>query len=58
MNLANAELYLALTAVFRKFGNRMTVVDTSWEKDIAMAIDAFSPFPMEGSNGLQVCVHE
>ena len=58
MNLANAELYLTLAAVFRRFGDRMEVVDTTWERDVAMATDALSPFPTQGSQGLQVIVKD
>ncbi len=43
INLAYAEIYLALAAVMRRFGSRMTLHDTVAENDIDMVRDRFNP---------------
>lgn len=54
MNLAYAELYLALAHIFRTF--EMKLFDTVRERDIDLAHDFFSPSPTLGSKGCRVTV--
>ncbi|KAF2160316.1 hypothetical protein M409DRAFT_70493 [Zasmidium cellare ATCC 36951] len=53
-NLATAELYLTLAAVFRRFN--LELFETTREDDIDMAREYMIPFPKKGSQGLRVLV--
>lgn len=53
-NLAQAEIYMALAAVFRRFD--FEVYGTEREADIDVAYDFITPKPRKGSQGLRVLV--
>ncbi|KAJ9660877.1 hypothetical protein H2201_006769 [Coniosporium apollinis] len=63
MNLAYAELYLCLFAVFRKYGGpgdhdpRMELFDTSVE-DVEFKYDLFVPYPKMESEGIRVVLKD
>ncbi|EON69687.1 hypothetical protein W97_08947 [Coniosporium apollinis CBS 100218] len=63
MNLAYAELYLCLFAVFRKYagpgnqGSRMELFDTSTE-DVEFKYDLFVPYPKIESEGIRVVLKD
>lgn len=52
-NLANAEIYLALSTVFRRFG--LALYETAWE-DVEIVHDWFNPTPRKSSRGVRVLV--
>jgi cytochrome P450 len=53
MHLAQAEIYMALAAVFRRFD--FDIFGTT-QADIDIVADFLTPFPREGSKGLRVLV--
>ena len=53
INLANAELYIALASVFRRLDFELWDTD---EGDVEMKSDFFVPMPREGSRGVRVVV--
>jgi cytochrome P450 len=65
INLAYAELYLALATIFRRYGastsGRKTLEGTfqlynTTKDDVAMVADMFIPFVKKGSKGIRVLV--
>ena len=54
MELGKAEVMTALATVFRRFGRKMSLVDTYREKDIDVMHDYFNPASSSQSNGLVV----
>lgn len=58
MNLAYAELYMTLAAVFRHFGGQMKIVDTVKERDVDVVRDVFTAAPSSESKGIFVMVRE
>ncbi|KAK4998302.1 hypothetical protein LTR66_002448 [Elasticomyces elasticus] len=63
MNLAHAELYLCLCAVFREYGGpgdqgpRMELFETSIE-DVEFKYDLFVPYPKIDSKGIRVLLRD
>ena len=58
MHLARAELYLGISNVIRKFGSKLRVVDTDYERDVALTRDIFSPAARKDSKGIFVMVND
>jgi len=56
INLAYAELFMALAAVVRKLGDRMELFETTAE-DVVIHHDGFLPFVKPGSKGIRVTVN-
>ena len=56
MNLSYAETYLALGAVFRKFGRQMELIDTRRERDVDMSKDFFVGNPSLESQGVKIVI--
>ena len=56
VNLAWAELYLAVAAVVRRFGGRLTLHDVVFERDVKVTVDGFNPLPSQKSKGLRVTI--
>ena len=56
MYLGSAELYLGLAGVFRRFGRRLNVVDTVYERDVDLTHDVFTPCAKLESKGICVRV--
>lgn len=54
MNLAQAEIHMALAAIFRKFGTKMHLYDTIRERDVDVKHDFFVPNPSLDSRGVRV----
>lgn len=54
MNLAYAELYLAISMVFRRLGRKMRLYDTDRQRDVDMVRDFFIPAPSVDSRGVRV----
>ena len=54
MNLAQAEIHMALGAVLRKFGTRMHLYDTIRERDVDVKHDFFVTNPSMDSRGVRV----
>ena len=57
-NLAYAELYMTLAAVFRNLGGSMKVVDTVKERDIDIARDIFTPAMRKDTTGIKIVISE
>ncbi|KAH8660697.1 oxoglutarate/iron-dependent oxygenase [Tricladium varicosporioides] len=57
INLAYAEVYLALAAVIRNFGDRLELFETTAE-DVEIHHDVFVPVPKVGSKGIRVLVKQ
>ena len=57
-NLAYAELYMTLAAVFRNLGGSMKVVDTVKERDIDIARDIFTPAMRKDTTGIKIVINE
>ncbi|OCK93440.1 cytochrome P450 [Cenococcum geophilum 1.58] len=55
LNLAYAELYICLAAIFRRLGDRLELYETTIE-DIRMQRDVFVPRPKHGTKGIRVLV--
>lgn len=55
INLAHAEIYLTLAAIFRQFD--MELYDTIRERDVDMAYDFFNPCPSLDSPGVRVLIN-
>ena len=58
MNLAYAEMYLTLAAVFRKFGRQMELFDTDRERDVDVTRDFFIGHPSLESKGVRVAIRK
>ena len=56
VNLAYAEIYLTLAAVFRQFGQKMRLFETEVERDVDVAHDFFVTAPRMDSNGIRVVI--
>ena len=56
MNLAYAEMYLTLAAVFRKFGRQMELFDTDRERDVDVTRDFFIGHPSLEGKGVRVAI--
>lgn len=56
MELAKAEILTALACVFRRFGHRMSLLDTVRERDVDPVHDYFDPQPSRQSNGVLVVI--
>ena len=56
MSLAYAEMYLTLAAVVRRFGDRMDVSPTVYERDVKTTVDAFVGLPKDYRRGLRVVI--
>ena len=56
LNLAWAELYLAVAAVVRQFGGRLRLDDVVFERDLKIVVDGFNPLPSRKSKGLRVII--
>ena len=56
MNLAQAEIHMALGSVFRKFGAQMHLYDTIREKDVDVKHDFFVTNPSMDSRGVRVAL--
>lgn len=56
MNLAHAELFLTLAAVFRRFGVKMELSDVVRERDIDLAHDHFTPYSQTYGTRVNVVV--
>ena len=54
LNLAHAEMLIALAGVFRRLGNDMKVWETIRERDIDVKRDFFNPIPAAGANHLRI----
>lgn len=54
MNLALAEIHMALAAVFRRFGKNMQLYDTVRERDVDVKYDFFATNPSFESRGVRV----
>ena len=54
MNLAEAEIHIALAMVFRKLGRRMELYDTEKERDVDVRHDFFVTNPSLDSRGVRV----
>ena len=54
MQLAYAEIYIALGTVMRRFGGKMRLFETEWERDVMVKKDAFVTSPGEDSRGVRV----
>ncbi|KAA6414183.1 MAG: P450 monooxygenase [Lasallia pustulata] len=54
MNLALAEIYVALANVFRRF--ELELWETEWERDVRVTHDFVNPFPSMESPGVRVLV--
>ena len=54
MNLALAEIHMALAAVFRRFGKSMQLYDTIRERDVDVKHDFFATNPSFESRGVRV----
>ncbi|KAI9760261.1 MAG: hypothetical protein M4579_001775 [Chaenotheca gracillima] len=54
VNLAYAELYLAIAAIFRRFD--LQLFDTNWDRDIKITKDCFLGEPSSASPGVRVKV--
>ncbi|KAH6674962.1 putative cytochrome P450 [Halenospora varia] len=57
INLAYAEVYMALAAVIRTFGDRLELFETTAE-DVEIYHDVFVPVPKAGSKGIRVLVKQ
>ncbi|KAL9614969.1 MAG: hypothetical protein Q9167_000611 [Letrouitia subvulpina] len=57
MNLGSAELYVGIAGVIRRFGRRMTFVDTVFERDVAIQHDIFIPTMAKESEGIKVMIN-
>lgn len=57
-NLAYAEFYLALAAVFGRFGRELVLWDTERERDVDPVRDYFNACPGKDSRGVRVIVGE
>lgn len=57
MNLAMAEIYMALATLFRKFGTKMQLYDTVRERDVDVKHDFFVTNPSLNSRGVRVILH-
>ncbi|OJD35002.1 cytochrome p450 [Diplodia corticola] len=55
MNLAYAEMHIALATVLRRFGDRMELFDTTID-DVRVQRDLFIPKPRVGSKGVRVLI--
>lgn len=56
-SLAYAEVYMALAAVIRTFGDRLELFETTAE-DVEIYHDVFVPVPKAGSKGIRVLVKQ
>ena len=56
LNLAWAELYLAVAMVVRRFCDRFRLYDTVFERDIKITVDGFNALPSRESKGLRVTI--
>ena len=54
MNLAEAEIHVALATVFRKLGRRMELYDTERERDVDVKHDFFVTNLSLDSRGVRV----
>lgn len=54
MNLAEAEIHIAIAMVFRKLGRRMELYDTERERDVDVRHDFFVTNPSLDSRGVRV----
>ena len=54
MNLAQAEIHMALATVFRNFGTKMRLYDTDRERDVDVKHDFFVTNPSLQSRGVRV----
>ena len=57
MNLAQAEIHMALAAIFRRFGTKMRLHDTDRERDVDIKHDFFMTNPSLDSRGVRVTLH-
>ena len=56
MNLGTAELYMVLAGVIRRFGKKMTFVDTIFERDVKIHHDLFTPMVKKVSKGIKALI--
>ena len=54
IEMAKAEILIALACVFRRFGHQMKLFDTVRERDIDPVYDYFDPHPSKENNGVLV----
>ena len=56
MNLASAEIYLTMYAIFgpKGVGAHMRLFETERERDVEIQRDWFNPAPIEDSRGVRV----
>ena len=57
-NLAWAELYMTLAAVFRNLGGSMKIVDTVKERDVDISRDIFTPAMRKDTTGIKIVISE
>lgn len=57
MNLAQAEIHMALATVFRRLGTKMQLYDTLRERDVDVKHDFFVTNPSLDSRGVRVTLH-
>ena len=57
MNLALAEIHMALATVFRNLGTKMQLYDTDRERDVDVKHDFFVTNPSLDSRGVRVTLH-
>ena len=57
MNLAMAEIYMALATLFRDLGSKMQLHDTVRERDVDVKHDFFVTNPSLNSRGVRVTLH-
>lgn len=56
MNLAWAELYLTISCVIRRFGERMELFEVEFERDVKITVDGFNALPSKESKGVSVVI--
>jgi len=54
-SLAHAEIYMALAAIVRTFGERMELYETGL-RDVEIHHDVFIPLPFAGTKGIRVLI--
>ena len=58
MHLGNAELFVGLAGVFRRFGGKMRIVDTIKERDVDIVHDTFTPGMSKESKGIMMLIEK
>ena len=53
MYLGNAESMMGIAGVMGRFGRRMGVVETRWERDMRVCMDFFTPMTRADGRGVE-----